>query len=41
LERIGDHATNIAENAYYVITGAQLPLQRPKTDETSHPAIGA
>ncbi|TKT75337.1 phosphate signaling complex protein PhoU [Aquamicrobium sp. LC103] len=34
LERIGDHVTNIAENAYYVVTGAQLPLNRPKLDET-------
>jgi phosphate transport system protein len=34
LERIGDHATNIAENGYFMITGQQLPLQRPKTDET-------
>ncbi len=34
LERIGDHVTNIAENAYYVMTGAQLPVQRPKLDET-------
>lgn len=35
LERIGDHATNIAENAYYVTTGRQLPVERPKTDETA------
>jgi phosphate transport system protein len=35
LERIGDHMTNIAENAYYVLTGTQLPLQRPKLDEMS------
>lgn len=35
LERIGDHVTNIAENAYYVVTGQQLPLNRPKLDETS------
>ena len=35
LERIGDHVTNIAENAYYVMTGMQLPLYRPKADETS------
>jgi phosphate transport system protein len=35
LERIGDHVTNIAENAYYVITGSQLPPDRPKQDETS------
>ncbi len=34
LERIGDHVTNIAENAYYVLTGRQLPLNRPKRDET-------
>lgn len=35
LERIGDHVTNIAEDAYYVLTGRQLPLHRPKIDETS------
>lgn len=35
LERIGDHVTNIAENAYYVVTGAQLPAYRPKMDETA------
>lgn len=33
LERIGDHVTNIAENAYYVLTGEQLPANRPKSDE--------
>ncbi|MFC5387257.1 phosphate signaling complex protein PhoU [Aquamicrobium segne] len=38
LERIGDHVTNIAENAYYVLTGAQLPVERPKQDETGMPA---
>ena len=35
LERIGDHVTNIAENAYFVITGTQLPAGRPKLDETT------
>ncbi len=35
LERIGDHVTNIAENAYYVLTGEQLPPNRPKLDETA------
>jgi phosphate transport system protein len=35
LERIGDHVTNIAENAYYIATGLQLPLDRPKADETA------
>lgn len=33
LERIGDHVTNIAENAYYMITGHQLSAKRPKRDE--------
>ena len=37
LERIGDHVTNIAENAYYVVTGSQLPPNRPKVDETAAP----
>ena len=40
LERIGDHVTNIAENAYYVATGQQLPLNRPKLDETSMTVSG-
>ena len=35
LERIGDHVTNIAENAYYMITGEQLPLDRPKVDNVT------
>jgi phosphate transport system protein len=35
LERIGDHVTNIAENAYYTLTGQQLPASRPKADETA------
>jgi phosphate transport system protein len=35
LERIGDHVTNIAENAFYMMTGTQLPSHRPKLDETS------
>ena len=39
LERIGDHVTNIAENAYYVLTGTQLPAQRPKLDETAMPVL--
>lgn len=37
LERIGDHVTNIAENAYYVVTGLQLPANRPKQDELAQP----
>ena len=34
LERVGDHATNIAETAHYVITGEILALERPKADES-------
>lgn len=35
LERIGDHATNIAELTYYAVTGDTLPDFRPKGDQTS------
>src|SRR6202008_4971659 len=34
LERFGDHATNIAETAHYVITGEALVAERPKGDES-------
>jgi phosphate transport system protein len=34
LERIGDHATNIAETIYYSATGRQLPADRAKDDLT-------
>ena len=33
LERIGDHATNIAEILHYQVTGAEMVGGRPKTDE--------
>ncbi|MBC8130092.1 MAG: phosphate signaling complex protein PhoU [Rhizobiaceae bacterium] len=34
IERIGDHATNIAETIYYIKTGDQLDIDRPKSDMT-------
>jgi phosphate transport system protein len=34
IERIGDHATNIAETVYYVVTGNQMPPDRPKEDKS-------
>jgi phosphate transport system protein len=34
IERIGDHATNIAETVYYIIAGEQMPLDRPKEDQS-------
>jgi phosphate transport system protein len=30
LERIGDHATNIAETIYYEITGQEFMGERPR-----------
>ncbi|WP_306251708.1 phosphate signaling complex protein PhoU [Parvularcula sp. IMCC14364] len=38
-ERIGDHATNIAERIYYSMTGDLLEEARPKTDITSMTVI--
>ena len=35
LERIGDHATNIAETTHYMITGDMLAADRPKADDSS------
>jgi phosphate transport system protein len=35
LERVGDHATNIAETIHYALTGAVLPNTRPKGDLTT------
>ena len=30
IERMGDHATNIAETVYYIVEGRQLTEERPK-----------
>jgi len=35
IERMGDHATNIAETIYYVVEGRLLTDERPKGDTTS------
>ena len=40
LERIGDHATNIAEMIHYEITGAELTAERPRIAEAAMPNIG-
>ena len=34
IERIGDHATNIAETIYYIKTGNQMDNERPKGEST-------
>ena len=34
IERIGDHATNIAETVYYIATAQQMPADRPKGDKS-------
>ena len=35
LERIGDHATNIAENVYFLVHGVQITQTRRKGDTTT------
>jgi phosphate transport system protein len=37
LDRIGDHATNIAEIVHYEITGEDMVAVRPKTDDLKAP----
>jgi len=41
IERMGDHATNIAETVYYIIEGRAISEQRPKGDTTSFAAMVA
>jgi phosphate transport system protein len=37
VERIGDHATNIAETVYYLVTGQSLAVERPKGESVVAP----
>jgi phosphate transport system protein len=39
MERTGDHATNIAETVYYMVTGGHLTMERPKADVTSSTTV--
>ncbi len=38
IERIGDHATNIAETVYFMVEGTPLKDERPKGDKSSFAA---
>ena len=40
LERIGDHATNIAETIHFQVVGRTIAEARPKGDQTSFTVVG-
>jgi len=39
IERTGDHATNIAEVVYHMVSGGHLTTDRPKADTTSETSV--
>lgn len=39
IERIGDHATNVAETVHYLVTGERLDDSRPKSDTSSYAVV--
>jgi phosphate transport system protein len=39
VERIGDHATNIAETVHFLVVGEQLADERPKSDASSMTSV--
>ena len=41
IERIGDHATNIAEDLYFLVNGTPLIQKRPKGDNSSLEVVTA
>src|SRR5215813_9378710 len=41
IERIGDHATNVAEDIHYLVLGREIQAARPKGDQTSFTLVAA